>query len=113
MKLELHGIDVFGRHGVNEVERTDGQQFLFDVALKLDEPREDTIDATVDYRRVRDCVREVSDAHTYTLLESLAAAVADALVARFPLESARVRVRKPGLAWADYAAASVERSRAS
>ena len=113
MKIELRGIEVFGRHGVNEAERRDGQQFLFDVALNLDEPREDAIDATVDYRRVRDCVREVSDAHTYTLLESLAAAVADALVARFPLESARVRVRKPELAWADYAAATVERSRAS
>ena len=110
MRIELHGIEVFGRHGATDAERRDGQPFLFDVTLGVDEPLEDSIDATVDYREVRDCVREVSDANAYTLLESLAAAVADALIARFPLHSARVRVRKPGISWAEYAAASVERS---
>jgi len=110
MRIELHGIEVFGRHGATDAERRDGQPFLFDVTLGVDEPLEDSIDATVDYREVRDCVREVSDANAYTLLESLAAAVADALIVRFPLQSARVRVRKPGISWAEYAAASVERS---
>ncbi len=110
MRIELHGIEVFGRHGATDAERRDGQPFLFDITLSIDEPREDSIAATVDYRQVRDCVREVSDANAYTLLEFLAAAVADALVARFQLHSVRVRVRKPGISWADYAAATVERS---
>lgn len=113
MKLELHGIEVFGRHGVNESERREGQPFLFDVMLELDEPREDTVDATVDYRDVRDCVREISDGQAFNLLESLSAAVAEALVSRFPVASAHVRVRKPGVSWAEYAAATCERARGS
>ena len=40
-------------------------------------------------------MREVSDGRKYRLLEALAAAVADALLARFPVERVEVRVRKP------------------
>ena len=46
----------------------------------MDEPHKDRIDATVDYRRVRDVVAAVSDSKSYVLLETLVAAVADALV---------------------------------
>jgi dihydroneopterin aldolase len=66
--VEIHGLEVFGRHGVGEAERRDGQSFLFDVTLELAEPRADAIDATVDYRAVRDAVRELSDAGSYKLL---------------------------------------------
>ncbi len=113
MRIELHAIEVFGRHGVNQSERREGQPFLFDVTLEVKEPSEDAIGATIDYREVRDCVRELSDAHAYNLLESLAAAVADELASRFAVSSVHVRVRKPGIGWAEYAAASVERTRGS
>ncbi|HEU5277354.1 MAG TPA: dihydroneopterin aldolase [Gaiellaceae bacterium] len=100
---------MFGRHGVNEDERRDGQTFLFDVTLEVDEPRKDRIDATVDYRRVRDVIAAVSDAKSYVLLETLVAAVADALVEELQLERVRVRVRKPGVAWAEWTGVTCER----
>ena len=109
MIVEIHGLELFGRHGVNQEERRDGQTFLVDVTLEVSEPREDTIEATVDYRRVRDVVLAVSERTSYRLLETFAAAVADALVAEFPAERVSVRVRKPGITWADWTAASVER----
>ena len=111
--VEIHGLEVFGRHGVNDEERRTGQTFLFDVGLAVEEPAEDEIHAAVDYRAVRDVVRAVSDAQVYSLIESLAAAVADALVAALPVASARVRVRKPGISWAEWTAATVERVSAS
>jgi len=107
--VEVHALEVFGRHGVSESERRDGQTFLFDVEVEVDEPQDDSIDATVDYRAVRDLVRQVSDARTYVLLEKLAVAVADALMADLPLRSAHVRVRKPGVSWAEWTGATVER----
>ena len=113
MKVEIHGLEVFGRHGVGEAERRDGQSFLFDVTLELGEPREDAVDATVDYRGVRDAVRELSDAGSYKLLESLAAAAADTIVERFPVDAVTVRVRKPGVAWAEWTAATASRTRPS
>jgi dihydroneopterin aldolase len=111
--VEIHGVEIVGRHGVGEAERSDGQSFLFDVTLELAEPAEDAIGATVDYRSVRDAVRDLSDARSYRLLESLATAAADAIVTRFDVDSVTVRVRKPGVAWADWTAATASRLRSS
>jgi dihydroneopterin aldolase len=111
--VEIHGLEVAGRHGVDEKERGAPQPFVFDVTVDVPEPTEDSIEATVDYRAVRDVVREVSNARSYKLLESLAAAVADATVARFDVTNATVRVRKPGVAWADWTAATASRARSS
>jgi dihydroneopterin aldolase len=110
--VELEALEVFGRHGVLDDERRDGQTFLYDVWLEVgDAARSDRIEDAVDYRDVADCVREVSDGGQFNLIEALAAAVADALAERFAVERVRVRVRKPSPAGvpAAYAAATVER----
>ena len=111
--IELAGLDVFGYHGVNEEERRDGQRFLYDVELEVGEAgSSDRIEDAVDYRKVAACVREVSEGRAFHLLEALAAAVADALLDRFPVARVRVRVRKPDVRLpVEHAAATVERSR--
>jgi dihydroneopterin aldolase len=87
---------------------------VYDVALEVPTPAFDLLDETVDYRAVAACVREVSDAREYRLLEVLAAAVADELKERFPTATrVRVQVRKPGISPAGltvaYSAATAER----
>jgi len=113
MIVELVGLEVFGRHGVDDDERDQGRVYLYDVALDVAEPRLDNLQATVDYRAVAACVREVSDGCEFRLIETLAAAVADELAARFPAERVTVRVRKPGIAPAglavEYSAATAVR----
>ena len=109
VRIEVQGLEVVGRHGVTDDERAGDQKFLFDVEFEAPEPSADDIGATADYRMVRDVVRAVSDATAYSLLETLAAAVADALLASLPIAAVRVRVRKPGIAWAEWTAATVTR----
>jgi 7,8-dihydroneopterin aldolase/epimerase/oxygenase len=109
MIVEVHGLELFGRHGVNEKERRDGQTFLFDVMLEINEPREDAIDATVDYRKVREIIAGVNEAESYRLLETLAAAAADALNTELPVKRVRVSVRKLGVAWAEWTGVTCER----
>jgi dihydroneopterin aldolase len=109
MIVEVHGLELFGRHGVNEDERRDGQTFLFDLTLEISEPKEDAIEATVDYRKVRDIVESVNEGESYRLLETLAAAAADALNAELPIKRVRVSVRKPGVAWAEWTGVTCER----
>ena len=114
MTIELHGIDLYGFHGVLERERAEGQRFLVDV--ELDPTSEaaaatDRIEDAVDYRDVVATVIEVSDAEAYNLLEALAAALAEALLTRFPVTRVRVRVRKPDVVLprpVDHAAVVVE-----
>jgi dihydroneopterin aldolase len=113
--VELYGLEVAGAHGVEEEERREPQPFLYDLWLEVpEEATSDRLEATVDYRDVVRCVQEISAARQFQLLEAMAAAVADALVARFELEAARVRVRKPTVrlqAPVEWSAATVERRR--
>jgi dihydroneopterin aldolase len=111
IKVELYGLEVFGYHGVLEDERREGQTFLFDVEIEVsDAALSDRIEDAVDYRDVVSRVEEVSARRKFQLLEALAAATADAIVADLPVEAARVRVRKrpPSIA-VEWSAASAER----
>ena len=117
MTIELHGIVLHGFHGVLEHERRDGQRFLVDVELDLEHEqasRTDRIEDAVDYREVVARVKAISDDRAYHLLEAFTAAIADALVAEFPVTAVRVRVRKPDVVLeppVEFAAVAVERRR--
>ena len=113
MRIELHGLELFGHHGVTEEERDRGQLFLYDVELEVGERgATDRIEDAVDYREVAATVREVAG-RRHHLLEALATAIADGLVERFQVERVRVRVRKPEVRPAgielEFAAVTVER----
>lgn len=114
--VELNGLLVPGRHGATEEERASPQRFLYDVELEVsDDALSDRLEDAVDYVRVAECVRGVSEAGQFALLEALAAAVADRIVRSFPVSRARVRVRKPDVRLAglevEWTAATVERTR--
>jgi 7,8-dihydroneopterin aldolase/epimerase/oxygenase len=114
--IELAGLELYGYHGVNEDERHQGQTFVFDVWLEVPDGigASDRIEDTIDYREVAALVREVSDGRAYRLLEALAAALAEALLVRFPADAARVRVRKPQVKLdppVEHSAVTVERRR--
>jgi 7,8-dihydroneopterin aldolase/epimerase/oxygenase len=112
--VEVVGLELAGHHGALEPEREGLQPFLYDVELEVDEPHADELVQTVDYREFVAVIREVSASRSFHLLETLAAAVADALLARFPAVAVRVRVRKPQVELGlpvDYTAASVRRER--
>jgi dihydroneopterin aldolase len=113
--VELYGLEIEGRHGVGEEERASPQRFLYDLWLEVgDAATRDDLADTVDYREVVAAVRELSDGRQFQLLEAMAAAVAELLLERFPVECVRVRVRKPAVrleAPVEWTAASVERRR--
>jgi dihydroneopterin aldolase len=117
--IELYGIVLHGFHGVLEEERRDGQRFLVDVELDLEHDqaaRSDRIEDAVDYRGIVASVRQISDERAYHLLEALAVAIAERLLADWPVTAVRVRVRKPDVVLdppVEYAAVSVERRRLS
>jgi len=118
MTIELLGLVVFGHHGYLEEERRLGQRFLVDLWADVEEPAgvSDRIEETVDYRRLAHVVREVFAGPERLLLESLAGAIADQLLASSPrIERVRVRVRKPDVVLdppVEHAAVILERARA-
>jgi dihydroneopterin aldolase len=94
--IHLRGLELRGVHGVYAEERERSQTFRFDVDLDVGERgRSDRLEDAVDYDEVARCVRDVSDARSYALLETLAAALAEELVRRFAVARATVTVWKP------------------
>ncbi|HZN21358.1 MAG TPA: dihydroneopterin aldolase [Gaiellaceae bacterium] len=117
MTIELKGMVVFGHHGYLEEERRIGQRFLVDLWVEVDEAatESDRIEDTVDYRRLASLVRDVFAGPERLLLEGLAGAIADGIIASFAaVDHVRVRVRKPDVVLdppVDHAAVVVERAR--
>jgi len=112
-RIELHALEIFGRHGVLPEEQRDGQMFLYDLELEVgDAGADDRLEAAVDYRDVVDAVQRLSDGRRFDLLEALASAVADELLGRFPaVAHVRVRVRKPQVQLpVQWSAVTVERA---
>jgi dihydroneopterin aldolase len=114
MIVELHGLHVFGYHGVEREEQQLGQLFLFDVELEVGERgADDDLAGTIDYSEVAAAVRELSNGRRFELIEALAAATAEMVYGRFAPERVRVRVRKPQVKPAgmtvEYTAATAER----
>lgn len=86
---------------MTEWEKEGVQKVSLDLDLYLDlgpAAREDRISAAVDYSEVAASVVEVAKARKYHLIESLARAVSDAVLLRFPrVDRVRVRLRKYNL----------------
>jgi dihydroneopterin aldolase len=100
VEVAVTGIELAGRHGVDDEERARPQRFRFDVwlALSSDAPiASDRLEDTVDYRQVVECVREVCTGRQFVLLEALAGAVIEELRRRFSPRAASVTVEKPDL----------------
>ena len=96
--IVLDGMVFQGTHGVNPEEQVTPQPFEVDVELALNlQPAglSDDLEQTVDYSRVFDTCRQIVESTRFNLIEALAEAIAHELLADFPVQEVRVRVRKP------------------
>jgi dihydroneopterin aldolase len=73
--LFLSGIRASGRHGANEGERDQPQEFVVDLDVEVD-PGADELDATADYRKLAETARAVVERESFVLLERLAQTIA-------------------------------------
>jgi dihydroneopterin aldolase len=97
-RITLRGMSLMGRHGVTSEERAEAQPFEVDVVFRLDLSRpaaSDDLADTVDYGAVFVLAREIVEGRSFHLLEALAAAIAEAVLAVFPVDEVEARVRKP------------------
>lgn len=96
-RIEVRGIRVTGVHGVLPEERQRAQPFEIDLDLDLVHRRaagSDELADTADYGAAVSAVVDVVSMRSFRLLESLASAVADAVLADPMVEAVTVTVRK-------------------
>lgn len=96
-RLFLTGIAATGRHGANPGEKDHPQDFVVDLDVEV-EVSSDDIAATADYRKLIQTARDVVAGESLDLLESLAAALAQAIAALPRVIRATAIVHKPAAA---------------
>lgn len=98
-RIEITGLRGFGRHGVFDHEREQGQNFVVDVSLEVDlreAGRTDALEATVHYGLVSEAVVARIEGEPVDLIEKLADLIARDCLS-FPLVAGvGVTVHKPG-----------------
>jgi len=99
-EIFLEGIQLYGFHGVLPEERALGQRFVVDVRVACDlspAAQRDDLEETISYSAIYRIVKEIVEGPSRLLLESLAGAIADSILAAYPAVHAVVAtVRKPG-----------------
>jgi 7,8-dihydroneopterin aldolase/epimerase/oxygenase len=96
--IEITGLSLYTHHGVSEAEREVGQRLVLDLRLdvgEVDATVTDLVDDTVDYAEICNVVALVAQQRSYRTLERLCSAVADRLLADFPIDWVWVKAAKP------------------
>ncbi|MET0673191.1 MAG: dihydroneopterin aldolase [Microbacterium pygmaeum] len=97
-EITLTGLRVFGRHGVFEHERHDGQIFVVDATLSVNTAaaaRSDDVADTVHYGEVAERIAAIVGGEPVNLIETLAQRIADELLTDQPVHTVAVTVHKP------------------
>jgi dihydroneopterin aldolase len=97
-RIELRGLTVRGNHGVLDHERRDGQDFVVDVTVWLDLAAaavSDDLADTVDYAALAQLAADVVAGPPRNLIETVAAEIADAVMADGRLHAVEVVLHKP------------------
>lgn len=97
-QIILEGMQFYGYHGVNPEERVLGQRYVVDLTADIGLSRagkSDRLDDTVSYSHIYRSVRAVIEGEPRNLLESAAEAIAERVLAEFPVDAVSVTVKKP------------------
>jgi dihydroneopterin aldolase len=97
-RVYLTGIRGFGHHGVLDVERSNGQEFVADVVLGIDSraaAETDDLAKTVDYGLLAKGVKAAIESDPVNLVETLAQRIAGVCLEHSVVGWAEVTVHKP------------------
>ncbi len=97
-RITLTGLRVFGRHGVYEHEKRDGQEFVVDLTVWLDlsaAASSDDLGETVNYGELAQLAADIVAGPPFDLIESVAGRIADEVLQDERLSAVEVTVHKP------------------
>lgn len=97
-EIVLTGLTVFGRHGVYDHERENGQDFTIDLRLRMPlraAAESDDVADTVHYGELAEKVADVVRDEPVDLIETLAQRIADVALEDSRVHSVSVTVHKP------------------
>ena len=113
-RILIESLELSSRIGVPDEERAQPQRLTANLVLEpIRDFRalDDRLENTVDYFVLSECVKALSLARPRHLLETLAGEIASELLARFPLRSVEIELRKYVLPDTAFVAVKLRRER--
>lgn len=101
-KIIIKNLNLFGYHGVKEIEKKNGQNFRYNIEISLNKDNflsenknEDNLENTLNYSEVIKIIKDINNNHRFNLLETLTQAITDKIFEISPLaEKVSVRIEK-------------------
>ncbi len=101
-KIIIKKFNLFGYHGVKEIEKKNGQNFCYNIEILLnkdnflsEDKNEDYLENTLNYSTVIKLVKDINNNRRFNLLETMAQTIADRIFEISPLvEKVSVRIEK-------------------
>ena len=96
--IRLKNLQFYGFHGVDKSEKHLGGRFEVDVEMQLSLTKScdsDDLNDTVNYERIYKTVNTCVSKDKFYLIEALASSIAKDILINYPINSIKVRVRKP------------------
>ena len=97
-RIELRGLRIRGHHGVFDHERRDGQDFVVDITVWVDlaaAAASDDLADTLDYGALAQRAADIVAGPPRKLIETVAAEIADGVMADERVHAVEVVVHKP------------------
>ncbi|MDO3639121.1 dihydroneopterin aldolase [Mycolicibacterium arseniciresistens] len=97
-RIELRGLTIRGNHGVYDHERQDGQDFVVDITVWMDlaaAAASDDLADTLDYGGLAQRAADIVSGPPRNLIETVAAEIADDVMADERIHAVEVVVHKP------------------
>jgi len=96
-KIKLKNIQLYGMHGVEKIEKQNGQQFEIDVEVLISRDLiiDDEINKTVNYCDLYNYIVHLFSEKEYSLIETLANNISMSILQKFNVKECKVLIRKP------------------
>jgi dihydroneopterin aldolase/2-amino-4-hydroxy-6-hydroxymethyldihydropteridine diphosphokinase len=101
-KIIIKNLRLFGYHGINEEEKINGQEFLFNIVIYLNNNNfngtdlsSDDIKNTINYSEIISMVKKINDESKFNLLETFSQVLADKILSYCPaILKVKVKIEK-------------------
>ena len=96
MKIKINAIKLFGYHGLYDIEKENGQNFIIDIVVETSyqDKCHDSIENTIDYVEITNQVKATFNKNRYNLIEALAVDISGAIMKNKKVEATRVSIKK-------------------
>tara|TARA_Y100001934_G_C12189905_1_gene695884 strand:+ start:565 stop:933 length:369 start_codon:yes stop_codon:yes gene_type:complete len=97
--IKLENLSFFGFHGVNEIEKINGQNFIISLEISFDMiSMDDNIKSSIDYMTIYEFIKKRFNDKRFNLIESLAQKIIEDIVSNFTnINHVIINVRKPSI----------------